>query len=217
MEIRADEPTAAGVTAAPHERPWIFGVLIAPVAVLANGLIGGALFFLLHQRQGVGAARAAEIVAFLNLPNTIYFLWSPITDFWMRRRTWLMVAATAAAAVMLAAFHQPSLASPVAVALMFLSACLGQLIVAGLAVVAATYCWTGISRVTLFWTAFIVTRPLGATVGGFLDKLVSDGGTAPAAGFGHARDLHLGMPARCAAASRVASRRGRIGAQIASI
>jgi PAT family beta-lactamase induction signal transducer AmpG len=117
--------------AAPHERPWVFGILIAPVAVLANGLIGGALFFLLHQRQGVGAARAAEIVAFLNLPNTIYFLWSPITDFWIRRRTWLMVAATAAAAVMLAAFHQPSLASPAAVALMFLSACLGQLIVAG--------------------------------------------------------------------------------------
>jgi PAT family beta-lactamase induction signal transducer AmpG len=130
MDMCKVEGTATPIHAVPHERPWVFGLLIAPVAVLSNGLIGGALFYLLL-KQGVGAARAAGIVSFLNLPQTIYFLWSPITDFWIRRRTWLMVAATAAAAVMLAAFHQPSLASPVAVALMFLSACFGQLIVAG--------------------------------------------------------------------------------------
>ena len=49
---------------------------------------------------------------------------------------------------------------------------------AGLAVVAAAYYWTNVSRVTLFWTAFILTRPLGATVGDFLDKPVSNGGLA---------------------------------------
>jgi len=49
---------------------------------------------------------------------------------------------------------------------------------AGLAIVAAAYYWTNISRVTLFWTAFILTRPLGATVGDFLDKPVSNGGLA---------------------------------------
>src|ERR1700720_2841322 len=47
-----------------------------------------------------------------------------------------------------------------------------------LAVVAAAYYWTHVSRVTLFWAAFILTRPLGATVGDFLDKPVSDGGLA---------------------------------------
>jgi uncharacterized membrane-anchored protein len=47
---------------------------------------------------------------------------------------------------------------------------------AGLVVVAALYYWTSVSRVTLFWVAFILTRPLGATVGDFLDKPVSDGG-----------------------------------------
>lgn len=47
---------------------------------------------------------------------------------------------------------------------------------AGLAVLAAAYYWTNISRVTLFWAAFILTRPLGATVGDFLDKPVSHGG-----------------------------------------
>jgi uncharacterized membrane-anchored protein len=49
---------------------------------------------------------------------------------------------------------------------------------AGLAVVAAAYYWTNVSRVTLFWTAFILTRPLGATVGDFLDKPAPNGGLA---------------------------------------
>lgn len=49
---------------------------------------------------------------------------------------------------------------------------------AALAIVAAAYFWTNVSRVTLFWMAFILTRPLGATVGDFLDKPVSQGGLA---------------------------------------
>ena len=49
---------------------------------------------------------------------------------------------------------------------------------AGLLVVAALYFSTRVSRVLLFWAAFILTRPLGATVGDFLDKPVSDGGLA---------------------------------------
>lgn len=43
-------------------------------------------------------------------------------------------------------------------------------------VIAALYYWTSISRVALFWAAFILTRPLGATVGDFLDKPLSAGG-----------------------------------------
>lgn len=49
---------------------------------------------------------------------------------------------------------------------------------AALAVVAALYFWTNVSRVLLFWAAFILTRPLGATVGDFLDKPVNHGGLA---------------------------------------
>jgi len=49
---------------------------------------------------------------------------------------------------------------------------------AGLAVLVALYFRTNVSRVFLFWAAFILTRPLGATVGDFLDKPVSDGGLA---------------------------------------
>lgn len=49
---------------------------------------------------------------------------------------------------------------------------------AGLALLGGLYLWTNISRVLLFWSAFILTRPLGATVGDFLDKPVSHGGLA---------------------------------------
>src|SRR6202044_1689591 len=48
----------------------------------------------------------------------------------------------------------------------------------GLAVLAAAYFFPSTSRVFLFWAAFILTRPLGATVGDFLDKPVSNGGLA---------------------------------------
>ena len=48
----------------------------------------------------------------------------------------------------------------------------------GLALVAAAYFWTKVSRVSLFWVAFILTRPLGATVGDFLDKPLDHGGLA---------------------------------------
>ena len=49
---------------------------------------------------------------------------------------------------------------------------------AGLAVLAGLFFWTKVSRVFLFWAAFILTRPLGATLGDFLDKPVSHGGLA---------------------------------------
>src|SRR3954471_6238085 len=49
---------------------------------------------------------------------------------------------------------------------------------AGLAVLAGLCFWSNVSRVLLFWAAFILTRPLGATVGDFLDKPVTHGGLA---------------------------------------
>jgi uncharacterized membrane-anchored protein len=45
-----------------------------------------------------------------------------------------------------------------------------------LALVAACHFWTKISKTALFWAAFILTRPLGAVVGDFLDKPLAHGG-----------------------------------------
>lgn len=47
-----------------------------------------------------------------------------------------------------------------------------------LILVVAAYYWTNLSRTLLFWAAFILTRPLGAVVGDFLDKPLSAGGLA---------------------------------------
>jgi uncharacterized membrane-anchored protein len=56
----------------------------------------------------------------------------------------------------------------------------GSAIVFGLALaaIAAAYFWTRMSRTALFWAAFILSRPLGATVGDFLDKPLANGGLA---------------------------------------
>ena len=49
---------------------------------------------------------------------------------------------------------------------------------AGLVLVLAAYFFTNVSRTLLFWSAFILTRPLGATVGDLLDKPTAQGGLA---------------------------------------
>lgn len=55
---------------------------------------------------------------------------------------------------------------------------LGAAVIFGglLAVIAGAYFWSSINRVALFWAAFILTRPLGAAVGDFLDKPIGHGG-----------------------------------------
>ena len=49
---------------------------------------------------------------------------------------------------------------------------------AALVGVSCLYFFTGVSQVALFWAAFILTRPLGATVGDYLDKPIANGGLA---------------------------------------
>lgn len=47
-----------------------------------------------------------------------------------------------------------------------------------LGIVAAAYYWTKLPKALLFWAAFILTRPLGAVLGDFLDKPLNAGGLA---------------------------------------
>lgn len=112
------------------QRPWLYSLLIAPSAVLANGVIqGGALAYLFRQ-QGIAELRASQIISLLSLPTMIYFLWSPITDFLVRRRTWLLLGGSAAGIMMAIAFHESRLDSRSAMLLMFVGACSSQLVVA---------------------------------------------------------------------------------------
>lgn len=53
------------------------------------------------------------------------------------------------------------------------------LVIAGvLAIIAGLYYFTGVSHTLLFWAAFVLTRPLGATIANSFDKPVSQGGLA---------------------------------------
>ena len=82
----------------------------------------------------------------------------------------------------------------------------GMMLFGGLlTVVVALYLWTQISRVVLFWFAFVLTRPLGAVVGDFLDKPLDHGGlalsryTATAALLVFIGTMILALPQRAAA------------------
>jgi MFS transporter, PAT family, beta-lactamase induction signal transducer AmpG len=111
------------------EKPWIYGFLIAPAGVVANGVIqGGVLGYLLTQ-QHVSTGRQSALIAALAFPTTWYFLWAPITDFFVRRRTWLLCGGLLAAVLMGLAFLRADLSSSSALVLMFASACLAQLVV----------------------------------------------------------------------------------------
>jgi MFS family permease len=127
--VRMHESDLLSAPRAARERPWLFAFLIAPTAVIAIGLVNGALSYLLR-REGIDPARSSEIIAVLTIPHTIYFLWCPVSDFWMRRRTWVLVASAAAAITIAAAFHQSSLASWWATRLIFLSFCFALLVAA---------------------------------------------------------------------------------------
>jgi len=131
VEAEIDAQPASGglVRVKTSDRPWIYGLMIAPSAVLANGVVqGGALGYLLS-RQGVGSGGQAHMIFLLALPTSLYFLWSPITDFFVRRRTWVLLGGLGAAVLMAAGFHQRNLSGRGAMSLMLISACCVQLVV----------------------------------------------------------------------------------------
>ena len=112
-----------------RDRPWLFGLLIAPSAVVANGIIqGGVLGYLLSQ-HGVGSGQQSHLIALLALPTTLYFLWSPITDFLVKRRTWLLIGGLSAGLLTYLAFARGNLTATSTLVMMFAAACASQLVV----------------------------------------------------------------------------------------
>lgn len=130
ISTTVSEPDFAEETApAVHERSWLFGLMIAPTGALANGLVqGGALAYLLST-QGIGSGGQSHLIALLGIPTWLYFVWSPITDFFVKRRTWLLIGGLGSGGLIVSAFHEPHLTSRSAVVLMLVSACLVQLVV----------------------------------------------------------------------------------------
>jgi PAT family beta-lactamase induction signal transducer AmpG len=125
IHSEADEEIAGGALAPAsfadaHRAPqvWLFLLLALPYGILNGGVSGTLLSFLLR-REGVSVDSIANELSLLVLPGTLYFLWSPLVDFWMRRRTWFLLSAVVASVAVAAAFLMKSFASPMAVALLF--------------------------------------------------------------------------------------------------
>jgi len=77
--------------------PWTFGVLILPLGMFV-GFIWTALPFLMS-KSGVGVEQISRMAAILQIPPMLMFLWTPVVDVRLRRRTWLVLAALSAAAL----------------------------------------------------------------------------------------------------------------------
>jgi PAT family beta-lactamase induction signal transducer AmpG len=79
----------------PVVRPWLFGLIGVPYGAF-YGIVAVSLPFLLRQ-QGLTVGRIASIGAMVQTPTIWYFLWAPIVDIRLRRRTWVVVLALASA------------------------------------------------------------------------------------------------------------------------
>jgi len=103
--------------------PWHFGILNLSHGVVTAGITGTLLAYLLRQ-QGLTPHAIANESSLLILPGTLFFLWSPITDFLLRRRTWLLLASAVGSVAVLLALQMDSYASRGAVMLLFTASCL---------------------------------------------------------------------------------------------
>lgn len=82
----------------PDKRPalWLFAIIEMPYGA-TTGVTKMLLPFLLRQ-SGLSVSRIGLILAVISLPTTFCVLYSPIIDFWIRRRTWLLIVASGSAA-----------------------------------------------------------------------------------------------------------------------
>ena len=103
--------------------PWHFGILNLSHGVVSGGVSGTLLAYMLRQ-QGVTPHHIANESSLLILPGSLFFLWSPITDFLLRRRTWLLISSTLASVAVMLALQMNSYASRSAVLLLLLATCL---------------------------------------------------------------------------------------------
>jgi MFS transporter, PAT family, beta-lactamase induction signal transducer AmpG len=92
----------------PAERPpppWLFGITALPYGVY-GGFVSTAMPYLLRN-AGLEVDRIAEISALTLAPAVWYFLWSPLVDVGLRRRSWLILMSGLSAGCMLAALLLP--------------------------------------------------------------------------------------------------------------
>jgi MFS transporter, PAT family, beta-lactamase induction signal transducer AmpG len=121
----ATESGSSSAAAKPGHKPpasWLFLLLSMPYGVYSGAVTGSLLSFLLR-REGHAMYGIANELAVLGIPAMLYFLWSPLVDFWMSRKAWYLLAICLTAVGSAAAFCIPDLSSPLAVVLLFAAMC----------------------------------------------------------------------------------------------
>jgi MFS transporter, PAT family, beta-lactamase induction signal transducer AmpG len=88
-----------------HPPPWLFGITVLPYGVY-YGFITTSMPYLLRN-AGVSVDRIAGISALALAPAVWYFLWAPVADIGLRRRSWLMLTAALSAACLFTALRAP--------------------------------------------------------------------------------------------------------------
>ena len=121
-----NHPPAAPRAGCRTPPPWLFLLLYMPLGI-STGAITGALLAFLLRREGHAMYGIANELAVLGIPPILYFLWSPLADFWISRKNWYLLAACLASAGIAAAFLLHDLSSPLAVAMLFAATCAIQL------------------------------------------------------------------------------------------
>ena len=110
---------------------WIFAFLVIPSAVFRHGFAFTALGSLLRT-DGMKVDEIANVVAMFALPQMLYFVWSPLVDFWLKRRTWVAVSSVGAGALLGIAMQAKHLGTALPEALLLLGMCVVMVSVAGL-------------------------------------------------------------------------------------
>ena len=156
--------------AAKRFHPFLFWFVI-----VATTTFGTTLADLLDRSLGIGYAGGASILSILVVASLASWYWSlgsvSVTNLTSRKAEvfyWMTIMFSQTLGTALGDWMADSTG---------LGYDGGAIVfAAGLGVVAAAYFYSNVSRTFLFWAAFILTRPLGATVGDLLDKPHSQGG-----------------------------------------
>src|SRR2546429_5777907 len=89
---------------------WLFGILSIPYGVF-NGILVVLIPFLLR-KHGVTPDRIANVIAISSIPNVWYFLYSPVVDTGLLRRTWIIIAAGVSGLCAMSAIAGQSMSLP---------------------------------------------------------------------------------------------------------
>ncbi len=157
---------------AKHFHPFLYWTTI-----IATTTVGTTLADFVDRSLGIGYSGGTSILFFLLISSLAIWYWSNgtvsvnnVSSFKTEAFYWITIMFSQTLGTALGDWTADTAGLGYEGGAMIFSALLG--------LVVAAYYGTNVSKTLLFWTAFILTRPLGAVLGDFLDKPIENGGLA---------------------------------------